>query len=432
MKSIIALFFLFGTFCMQAQDSNNKETTAKDVLPSAKFLYPENYNPNQKYPVVVALPYTGGTGSNYMHWYLGTSDESEYQEKFYALMEQIYPKESDRAKHSFIVMLTSGAGSTADHNWEGFSACIDRYDIHIKNHLDKLKSADLDRVYLTGFSLGGDLSWALINKYPKRFKGIIATGTRCGATRTSNLKLIKENNARCYMTMGEDESTARLAGMEKAIAALKKYDIEHHFYDMPFVGHASVDAAHFQEAIRFMFEGKSAIKPIKTTPDKIEIADNTVKKGVLYRQEKNEEDCEYDCYVYVNKAGDVVVDRNDFQIIMYAEDTVTTFFWGVKNGDSKIRAYNVEGQVIFDAFNYDNGPDYLSEGLFRIEINGKIGYANEKGEVVIPAQYDCAMPFENGLAKVAYSCKVTPIGEYESVEPVGNWLNINKKGQLVK
>ena len=34
-------------------------------------------------------------------------------------------------------------------------------------------------------------------------------------------------------------------------------------------------------------------------------------------------------------------------------------------------------KVLYEIFPYDNGPDYPSEGLFRIVQNGKIGYAHE-------------------------------------------------------
>lgn len=50
---------------------------------------------------------------------------------------------------------------------------------------------------------------------------------------------------------------------------------------------------------------------------------------------------------------------------------------------------------------YDNGPDYLSEGLMRIQdSSGKIGYADEKGEIVISPQFAFGYPFKNGHAKV--------------------------------
>jgi hypothetical protein len=42
----------------------------------------------------------------------------------------------------------------------------------------------------------------------------------------------------------------------------------------------------------------------------------------------------------------------------------------------------------------------LKNGLAPIKSNGKWGYINQRGEVVIPFKYNFADSFKNGLAKV--------------------------------
>jgi len=62
--------------------------------------------------------------------------------------------------------------------------------------------------------------------------------------------------------------------------------------------------------------------------------------------------------------------------------------------------------VLYNVFLFDNGPDYPSHGLFRIIKHNKIGYADAlTGKVMIKPQYDCAWPFENGIAKVSLECE---------------------------
>ena len=52
-------------------------------------------------------------------------------------------------------------------------------------------------------------------------------------------------------------------------------------------------------------------------------------------------------------------------------------------------------------FRYDNGPDYVREGLYRIvDDRGRMGYADESGRVVIAPRFAFAHPFEGGEAKV--------------------------------
>jgi hypothetical protein len=86
--------------------------------------------------------------------------------------------------------------------------------------------------------------------------------------------------------------------------------------------------------------------------------------------------------------------------------------------------------VLFNIFVFDNGPDYPSNGLFRIVKDGKIGYANMNGDVVIPPQYDCAYPFEKGKAQVGKGCDTKSEGEHQ-LWTGGKWFTIDKKGRVV-
>lgn len=70
-----------------------------------------------------------------------------------------------------------------------------------------------------------------------------------------------------------------------------------------------------------------------------------------------------------------------------------------------------DGSLAFEGFYFDNGPDYYQEGLARFVKDGKMGFHNEKGEIIIPAKFDFASPFkENGSALVCQGCW----GEYSS------------------
>ena len=58
-------------------------------------------------------------------------------------------------------------------------------------------------------------------------------------------------------------------------------------------------------------------------------------------------------------------------------------------------------QVLLVPFIFDNGPDYVEDGLFRFVENNKIGFANLNGQKIILPQFDFATPFENGLSEYA-------------------------------
>ena len=64
-------------------------------------------------------------------------------------------------------------------------------------------------------------------------------------------------------------------------------------------------------------------------------------------------------------------------------------------------------------FRYDNGDDYFREGLRRIvDTDGRIGFADERGNVVIVSRFAFAFPFENGMAKATMVGSEIQEGEY--------------------
>lgn len=89
----------------------------------------------------------------------------------------------------------------------------------------------------------------------------------------------------------------------------------------------------------------------------------------------------------------------------------------------------------YKAYQFDNGDDYIKEGMYRIiDERGKIGYADEDGNIVIQPRFAFGFPFENGIAKVTdIGCeKEVPgsRGEYHYWDS-DNWYYIDKTGRKV-
>jgi hypothetical protein len=109
-------------------------------------------------------------------------------------------------------------------------------------------------------------------------------------------------------------------------------------------------------------------------------------------------------------------------------DTFRTHAIVMTKSDSKWVVIDRQEKVLYEIFPYDNGLDYASEGLFRIVKDGKIGYADASTyAIVIPPQFDCAYPFENGKAKVSTNCKTVADGEYRAWTS-DEWKYVDKKG----
>ncbi len=94
------------------------------------------------------------------------------------------------------------------------------------------------------------------------------------------------------------------------------------------------------------------------------------------------------------------------------------------------RYINLHGESLVAPFLFDNGPDEFVQGRARFTEKGKMGFFNRKGEIVVPAIYDFALPFEKGLAPVCNGCVKEYAGEHYAVTG-GRWGCVNLAGKLV-
>lgn len=105
-------------------------------------------------------------------------------------------------------------------------------------------------------------------------------------------------------------------------------------------------------------------------------------------------------YGYINTKGDTVI--NCVYPLSYTDTIYQIGFVADNNGN--IKCFSKKGDFLFFVYKYDNGPDYSSDGLFRIvDDQGLIGFADTLGRVVVSPQFKYAFPSINGKAKVTKS-----------------------------
>ena len=136
-----------------------------------------------------------------------------------------------------------------------------------------------------------------------------------------------------------------------------------------------------------------------------------------------------DTYGYKNQNGETIIPFGKYSICF--TDTFRTYAIVAKPKFGFV-AIDRQENILYQIFPFDNGPDYPSEGLFRILQKGKIGFADSAtGKIVIEPQFSCAFPFEKGVAKVSGNCieKKDKDGEH-STWVSDNWYYIDKTGDL--
>ncbi len=148
-------------------------------------------------------------------------------------------------------------------------------------------------------------------------------------------------------------------------------------------------------------------------------------REMMYVIYSAEEECGYvtdrgDTVIPCGKYGYCLNDSSDYAIV--ATDS---------SGKYGFPAIDSKGTALFYVFSYDNGPDYVEDGLMRIIDNGKIGYASESGEVVIAPLYKGALPFEDGKAQVSIHATKVHDGEHWFWTDT-DWIFIDKNGNRVE
>ena len=138
---------------------------------------------------------------------------------------------------------------------------------------------------------------------------------------------------------------------------------------------------------------------------------------------------------YLNEQGDTIVPYGKYRYCQTDTIKKLGFVYEHKPKDARIICINNAGKELFYVFKYDNGPDYIQEGLFRImNEDGLVGFADSLGNVVIKPQFKFAYPFEHSKAKVTFSGenKVIPDSKGEKhYRDNSDWYYINKNGKII-
>ncbi|MDR6131175.1 MULTISPECIES: WG repeat-containing protein [Chryseobacterium] len=142
-----------------------------------------------------------------------------------------------------------------------------------------------------------------------------------------------------------------------------------------------------------------------------------------------------------NSAGEVIVPAQ-FKIFSYLKNgqpvkEETIYFDGPKKDEVPEKnawgyVYDRKGNFLYRPFFYDNGADYFSEGVRRFVKNGKVGFADRNGKIVIQPEHDFVSPFRYGYAAYCDGCDWEKTEEEHKAIVGGTWGVMNFKGETVQ
>jgi len=82
----------------------------------------------------------------------------------------------------------------------------------------------------------------------------------------------------------------------------------------------------------------------------------------------------------------------------------------------------------------DNGADYFSDGFVRVKRHGKWGFVDRNNRPLIPPEYDGALRFEDGIARVCRGCVDKCIDENDCEHHYfdgGTWFTVDTLGVVL-
>lgn len=137
---------------------------------------------------------------------------------------------------------------------------------------------------------------------------------------------------------------------------------------------------------------------------------------------------------YINKNNDTVINFGKYSF--YGTDTMVRIAFVKEHTDQNVYgrdlAIDKNENVLFEFYDFDFDADRLHEGLMRVIRNGKVGYANQFGQIVIPCIYYDAKWFENGKARVTLDGRKVLRNNDFYVTESDNWFYIDKDGKRIE
>lgn len=136
---------------------------------------------------------------------------------------------------------------------------------------------------------------------------------------------------------------------------------------------------------------------------------------------------------YLNERGDTIVPYGKYRYCQTDTIKKIGFVYENKPKDARIICINDAGKELFYVFKYDNGPDYIQEGLFRImNEDGLVGFADSLGNVIIEPQFKFAYPFKGGKTKATLKGERKVVSESDGEKHYWEsetWFYIDKKNR---
>ncbi|WP_266204699.1 carboxylesterase family protein [Pontibacter kalidii] len=221
-----------------------------DTLPY-RILYPKNFNPKQKYPLVLVLHGAGERGNNNESQLVyGAKRFLEEQEQYPAIV--VFPQCPRDSYWSNVNILPNAQGQrTFNFQAGGEPTPAMAALMGLLKELRKSGNVDKDRVYLGGLSMGGMGTFELLRRQPRTFAAAFPI---CGGGAPEAARKYARKVESIWVFHGEDDGVVPVEHSRVMAGAIKRAGGNVKLTVYPGVNHNSWDYAFKEpELLQWLF-----------------------------------------------------------------------------------------------------------------------------------------------------------------------------------
>jgi predicted peptidase len=251
----VLIAFCLGFISLKAQDKSAFVKTIfvskGDTLP-VRILYPENFDPKKKYPLMLFLHGRGESGKDNEKQLIHGSKmflDPTFRAKYQAVV--VFPQCSDDSYWANVKITT---GEKGKRNFEFLKRGKPTQAMRLlRSYLDELEDLsylDQNRFYVGGLSMGGMGTYELLSRESKTFAAAFAI---CGGSNVSNVKKYA-NKLPLWLFHGLKDDVVKPEFTINIANELKRLGADYKLNLYPNANHNSWDAAFAeQELLPWLF-----------------------------------------------------------------------------------------------------------------------------------------------------------------------------------
>lgn len=252
---LLSLMLAMGTLAASAQDVSlylKKEFRADGVSLPYRILFPEQYDEQKKYPLILVLHGAGERGNDNEKQLIHGSElflDSAVRKNYPAIV--VFPQCPQDNYWSSVSIARNQTPPVFDFDYGRPITTPLKLAVSLVQRLIQQEAVDPRCVYITGLSMGGMGTFEAVHRFPEIFAAALPI---CGGGDTKNYKQVKTD---FWVFHGSEDAVVGVQYSRTMVDKLKSLRVKTKYTEYPGVNHNSWDNAFAEpDFLKWMFRRK--------------------------------------------------------------------------------------------------------------------------------------------------------------------------------